>query len=177
METKELKVYQTMKEYLDAYDYPSWKDEKPNNTLGSRHVMITASAQAKSFMNGLGRMSYFTTVAGNKDISDDEVMYELNTDFVLVLNVPVDLETEKHELIKVDGHDNAYIGVGTCFGEMDRLVYDIDTIINNLKEDGMTDEEAQEYFDYNIADAYVGEKMPVYVSKITLDELDNYNPA
>jgi hypothetical protein len=177
METKELKVYQTMQEYLDAYNFPSWKEKKPDNTLGSRHVMITASAQAKSFVNGLGRMSYFTTVNGIRGESDDEFMYELNTDYVLVLNAPLELETERHELIKVDGHDNAYIGVGTCFGEMDRLVYDIDTIINNLKDQGMTEEEAQEYFDYNIADAYVGEKMPVYVTKIPLDELDNYNPA
>jgi hypothetical protein len=177
METKELKVYKTMQEYLDAYNYPSWKEKEPDNSLGSRHVMITAAAQAKNFSHGLGRFSYFTTVAGNKDISDDEIMYELCTDFVLILNAPKELENDKHELIKVDGHDNAYLGVGICFGEMDRLVYDIDTIIENLKSQGMTEEEAQEYFDYNIADAYVGDKMPVYVSKIPLDDLDNYSPA
>lgn len=174
METKELKVYQTMEEFLSDYDYPSWKEKEPDKTLGSRHVMLTAAAQSKHFVHGLGRMSYFTTVPANKqELPEDEVMYELNTDYVLVLK-GMEMYNEKTELLKVDGHDNAYIGLGSSIGEADRLVYDSDIILDNLIAQGMTEEEAQEYFNYNILDAYVGDKMPLYVSKVPLDSLEDH---
>lgn len=62
-----------------------------------------------------------------------------------------------------DGFDDAIIGVD----EVDlRVVYDIDEIINILMREMMTVSEAFEYYDYNIAGAYVGEKTPVFMRKI-----------
>ena len=162
-----------MKEYLETYNYPSWSEREPDKEIGSRHVMLTAAAQAKNFANGLGRFSYFVTIPAKGEFEGDEVMYEMITDYVLILKY-TNLNENKTELLKVDGHDNAYIGVGSSIGEQDRLVYDSDIILDNLKAQGMTEEEAQEYFSYNILDAYVGDKMPVYVSKIPLDCLGEY---
>ena len=67
------------------------------------------------------------------------------------------------EFLFADGFDDAIIGVD----EVNlRVVYDIDEIINILMRDEMTFDNAFEYYDYNIAGAYVGEKTPVFVRKI-----------
>ena len=60
----------------------------------------------------------------------------------------------------VDGHDDSLAGWDT----QGRAIYFIDHIIGTLIErDGMTAEEAVEFFDFNIAGAYVGEYTPIYM--------------
>ena len=60
----------------------------------------------------------------------------------------------------VDGHDDALAGYDT----QGRAIYFIDAIIGRLMQrDGMTHEEAIEFFDFNIAGAYVGEYTPIYM--------------
>ena len=60
----------------------------------------------------------------------------------------------------VDGHDDALAGYDT----QGRAIYFIDAIIGRLMQrDGMTQEEAIEFFDFNIAGAYVGEYTPIYM--------------
>jgi hypothetical protein len=65
------------------------------------------------------------------------------------------------------GHDNAIVGILTSIdkdgNEYRRVVYSIEKILDKLMEDGMTDEEAQEWFDFNIDGAYAGHKTPVYI--------------
>lgn len=70
------------------------------------------------------------------------------------------------ELLKITGHDNAIVGLvdtfdGTC------IAYDQEKILENLTErDGMTMEEAVEYFDFNIAGAYMGRGTPVFFTPL-----------
>ena len=60
----------------------------------------------------------------------------------------------------VDGHDDALAGYDT----QGRAIYFVDAIIGRLMQrDGMTQEEATEFFDFNIAGAYVGEYTPIYM--------------
>jgi hypothetical protein len=59
--------------------------------------------------------------------------------------------------------DEAFIGIATTFGEKIRAVYDISKVIDLLQRQGMTYEEAEEYFDYNVAGAYVGEQTPIFM--------------
>ena len=60
------------------------------------------------------------------------------------------------EWLTADGFDGAMIGVS---GE--KVVYSTDKCIEILKsEHGMSEEEAIEYFDFNVQGAYVGEKTP-----------------
>lgn len=67
------------------------------------------------------------------------------------------------DLLFADGFDNAILGVTIGFnGHV--VVYDIKKIISHLMEDGMTHEEAEEYFDFNIAGAYVGGRTPIYIN-------------
>jgi len=60
--------------------------------------------------------------------------------------------------------DEAIIGVAERIGMEAVVAYDIDKIIEILSRD-MTEEEAIEYFDFNIIGAYVGERTPVYIKK------------
>jgi len=70
---------------------------------------------------------------------------------------------EEPAYIYADGFDDAMIGHGVSF-EGECVVYDYDKVIEILMKD-MTQEEAEEYFSFNIAGAYVGKNMPVFVKK------------
>ena len=63
------------------------------------------------------------------------------------------------EAMLTDGHDYAIMGY-TSDG---RVVYSADQIIGGLMNEGMTEEEAIEFFDFNIAGAFVGEFTPIYM--------------
>jgi hypothetical protein len=67
-------------------------------------------------------------------------------------------------LLFADGFDEAIIGVAERIGMEPVVAYDIDKIIEILSRD-MTEEEAIEYFDFNIIGAYVGERTPIYINK------------
>jgi hypothetical protein len=70
------------------------------------------------------------------------------------------IEQANPDAMLVDGHDNALAGYDT----QGRAIYFIDAIIGTLMtRDGMTYEEAYEFFDFNIAGAYVGEHTPIYM--------------
>ena len=62
-----------------------------------------------------------------------------------------------------DGFDDAIIGVDEQNG---KIIYDIDEVINTLIMEGMEVDEAIEYYEYNIAGSYVGDKTPVFMRKI-----------
>ena len=68
------------------------------------------------------------------------------------------------KMLKVDGFDDAIIGVATPWvnhSRTDVLVYDAERIRAILMKDGMTSEEAREYIEFNIEGAYVGEATPI----------------
>lgn len=63
-----------------------------------------------------------------------------------------------------DGFDDAFLGIGQQFNRF-FAVYDRFKCIEILAED-MTLEDAEEYFDFNVVGAYVGENTPVFVDII-----------
>jgi hypothetical protein len=66
------------------------------------------------------------------------------------------------ELLKIDGFDEAIIGVQESIEP--KLVYDIDKIAEILMtREQMTEEDAYDYISYNITSAYVGEKTPILI--------------
>jgi hypothetical protein len=78
-----------------------------------------------------------------------------------------DLANEEAMVLHEDWFDAALIGET----DTGRAVYSIDAILEILmRRDGLTDEEANEWFGYNIAGAYLGEYMPVYVQLKTENE-------
>lgn len=66
-------------------------------------------------------------------------------------------------IIVADGLDEALIGVTNS--SPIRAVYSVQKILDILiTRDGMSKLEAIEFFDFNIADAFVGECTPIYVN-------------
>jgi len=63
------------------------------------------------------------------------------------------------EALFADGHDHAIMG----YSSDGRVVYSANNIIGGLMNEGMTEEEAIEYFHFNIEGAYVGEFTPIYM--------------
>jgi hypothetical protein len=63
-------------------------------------------------------------------------------------------------LVRVNGYDDCVIGV--C-SRGDRLVYDASKVVAKLVEGGASEEEAAEYFEFNIECAYVGPNTPLFV--------------
>ena len=67
------------------------------------------------------------------------------------------------EALLADGFEDALIGVGQQFDKA-LAVYDRQKCIEILMErDGMSDEEAVEYFEYNVTGAWVGEYTPIFL--------------
>jgi hypothetical protein len=64
----------------------------------------------------------------------------------------------EEEILKADGFDDAIIGIDE---ETMRLIYSVSKCIEILCRD-MNEEEAVEYFDFNVKGAYMGEKTPIW---------------
>jgi len=62
------------------------------------------------------------------------------------------------EILKADGFDDAIIGIDDSSM---RLIYSVSKCIEILSQD-MDEEDAVEYFEFNVAGAYVGEKTPIW---------------
>ena len=69
----------------------------------------------------------------------------------------------------VAGFDKAIIGTATQ-ANREMVVYDKVLILKILSE-WMPEDEVEEYFEYNIACAYVGETTPLIFTKGTIDEI------
>ena len=61
------------------------------------------------------------------------------------------------------GFEDCIVGVGERFGGPPVAVLDVEKMLAQMEKDGMTREEALEYFEYNILGAYVGQESPVYL--------------
>ncbi len=62
------------------------------------------------------------------------------------------------EVLVADGFDEAIIGIDS---NSMRLIYSVSKCIEILSKD-MDEEEAVEYFDFNVRGSYVGEKTPIW---------------
>jgi hypothetical protein len=75
------------------------------------------------------------------------------------------IEESNPQALKADGFDDAIIGIAHRCGQPDLISYDTTKILEILMDrDGMSMEEAVEFFDYNILGAYMGEHTPVFIT-------------
>jgi hypothetical protein len=61
-------------------------------------------------------------------------------------------------------YDCAIVGFGYRCGLAPVIVYDEAEVVSVLMSQGMDIEDAWEWFDFNIAGAYVGERTPMFIS-------------
>ena len=71
------------------------------------------------------------------------------------------LESIDASAIKLDGFDDAVIGLAQSFSGF-VIVYDQQKILDILQKD-MTEEEAWEYYYYNIKGAYLDNDQPIFM--------------
>ena len=75
------------------------------------------------------------------------------------------------EAITLDGLDEAILGIVSFHGDLPVLMYSVNGIIKILmKRDEMTEEDAWDYFGFNIACLYAGEYMPVLVDDLIINQ-------
>ena len=174
MKTEQIKVFTSTKELLEHYSHITTekKDE-----VGHKHFMIPIEHQLKWFNDGLGSITYFETIKNDK-ISEvkGKHLYQMHMEYVknLKMGEIKDNELTEPAYIKADGFDDCLIGLGFKFGNRGTLIYDQAKVIQKLIDDSegkMTEDEAFEYYEFNILGAYVGENMPIFVESCTMDEI------
>lgn len=67
------------------------------------------------------------------------------------------------EALLADGLEDAYLGYVINTHHKSVAVYDSTACVEILMRDGMTEEEAEEYLDFNTYCAYVGENGPLFI--------------
>jgi len=81
-------------------------------------------------------------------------------------------------ILLADGLEGALIGLGRRCSQPDVAVYSIPKAIAVLvRRDGMSEEDAREYLEFNSIGAWVGAATPIWVEAMTLDEIHAYADA
>ena len=174
MKTEQIKIFESTKQLLEHYAHI---EDKSSTSIGHLHFMVPIKHQLKWFNEGLGSVTFFETIKNN-NITEvkGEFFYRMHTEYVknLKMGEIKDNEITEPAYIKADGFDDCLIGLGFKFGNRGTLIYDQAKVIQKLidnSEGKITEEEALEYYDYNILGAYVGENMPIFVESCTMDDI------
>lgn len=69
---------------------------------------------------------------------------------------------ENPQALKADGFDDAIIGIARRCGQPALVAYSVNKCIQILMQD-MSEEDACEYFEFNVVGAWVGENTPVFI--------------
>ena len=76
----------------------------------------------------------------------------------------VDIDEYAEGAILLDGLEEAIIGIVEEFGNGKRILYSKRIILSLLQtRDGMTEQEAEEFYDFNILGLYAGEQNAVFL--------------
>ena len=68
------------------------------------------------------------------------------------------------ELLFADGFDEAILGIGARCGQPQLVVYSHARCIDILLKRGVTTvDEAEEYFEFNVAGAWMGDRTPLFL--------------
>jgi hypothetical protein len=71
---------------------------------------------------------------------------------------------EYPDLIKMDGFDEAIIGVIERIG-LEAICYDLEKVIEILMTQGMGEQDAWDWYQFNMVGAWVGENTPVFLHR------------
>jgi hypothetical protein len=74
------------------------------------------------------------------------------------------LKEEYPDVMTMDGYDDAIIGVVERIG-LEVVCYDLDKVIEILMKQGMNEEDAWEWYQFNMVGSWVGEKTPVFLQR------------
>ena len=76
------------------------------------------------------------------------------------------------QILLASGLEGAFLGIGRRCGQPDLAIYSIPKAIRILvTRDGMSEEAAREYLEFNSIGAWMGTHTPVWVEVMSLDQL------
>ena len=79
-------------------------------------------------------------------------------------NLTYNIDELAEGAIKLDGLDDAILGVVEEFGNGPRILYSRDKILQILEDrDGMSPIDAIEFYEYNILGLFAGEQNPIFL--------------
>lgn len=68
------------------------------------------------------------------------------------------------KLLYMDGYDDCIVGIVERFGQEPIVCYDKNKVLSKLQNDGMTAEEAEEFFYFNQTGSWMGDSTPCFLS-------------
>ena len=68
----------------------------------------------------------------------------------------------EEEILTADGLDDAIVGLARR-PNLVTVAYDVNKMLEIMVDGGMSAEEAREFFEFNVVDAWMGENTPVYI--------------
>ena len=77
-----------------------------------------------------------------------------------------EVEEQLEGLLLATGYDDCLLGIAERCGQPNVAAYDAQKIARSLMRQGMSEEEAWEFFYFNISGGYVGEQTPVFIHKL-----------
>lgn len=77
------------------------------------------------------------------------------------IDIWIDANYPDEELLMADGFEEAFVGVANQFDKI-TTVFDRQKCIEILMRD-MSEDDAYEYFEFNVTGAYVGENTPAFI--------------
>jgi hypothetical protein len=75
------------------------------------------------------------------------------------------LAEEYPDLMRMDGFDDAILGVVERIG-LQTVCYDLNRVIAILMEQGMDEQDAWDWYQFNMVGAWVGEATPVFLERL-----------
>jgi len=91
-----------------------------------------------------------------------------------IIDSILETEGEDNEILLADGFEDAYMGLARQFTKTPLALYDRNKCIRILVDrDGMSEDEAEEYFQFNVEGSWVGDNTPLFFEPLKLiDELE-----
>lgn len=72
----------------------------------------------------------------------------------------------------MDGYDDCIIGICTRFGQEPIVAYDRAKVIAKLMAEGLTEEDAEEWFQFNQIGGWHGEQTPCFIELGPIDDAE-----
>lgn len=78
------------------------------------------------------------------------------------------LGEDEDDVVLLEGpeFDAAIVGLAERYGQPRIVCYDYDKVLQVLRQQGMSEEEAVEWWDFNIIGAWMGETTPVFLHQL-----------
>ena len=73
-------------------------------------------------------------------------------------------DTDENEMLFMDGYNDCIAGVVERFGQEPIVCYDKDKVLCKLEEQGMSKDEAVEFFYFNQIGSWMGDLTPCFLS-------------